>query len=190
MSSTTIEDHGDKSTGWRIVAGGRGLVNANCTLDAESYVKTAREQRLTEGQAFMSSCYNIALADDAYLQMLVRTASTQRLYVFPEMSCGGDSLVEIYEFPTVPASGTSVVTYNRHRDIASAPDATFWHTPTISTSGTCLERAICPGALIWNSNQNIPIALSGTADYLFSLQNISGGAVPASIRMVYCQLLA
>ena len=209
MSSVTIEDHGNKQTGLKIIPGGRALVSATGSVtitEADNVVITsgnvyninAAEIALLSGKIFTARRFELATADDAYHQLLMYTGTsgaageTQAVYTDIGVGAGGDSIIEIYENPTITSSGTDMSVYNKNR-LYSDGNAivSVYHTPTVTSSGTRLSHKLLPAGTgftdIGEEVPGIPWKFRAGEDYLISVQNIAGATQPTSIMLNWRQ---
>jgi len=198
MGSVTIEDHSDGRTGLRVLPGGRIGVevegdvsvtggDVNVTVENDEYILTNDEEKCLQGIGHIASLVDIALADDAYLQMLVEVPVDYYVRGYIRACCGGNAVLSVYEGTTSEASGTPVTSYNLRRRSTIDSFTDIWHTPTSSASGTLLHSQIVPGEVVGGLGFKAPILLDDETRYMFSLQNISGDAAPASLSFTYIE---
>ena len=95
---------------------------------------------------FTGYLVSTSLADAASLETLVRTNSGQRIDITYLLKCGGDAYFSLCEAPVVTGSGAEIVPVCRNRyNNNEALFLTFYGTPTLSGTGTCLREGIIPG---------------------------------------------
>lgn len=188
MASVVIEDHGNQKYGLRITNDGRAQVDSDTTSNIE--------RNLVSGKMFSVRRLVPIVADDNYLQLLLYTGTSgvtfnsKVAYIAVNPACGGDAILEIYENPTVTASGTQLDIYDKNRRLTTTPNSTAFHTPTVTASGTRLchrlapdGAVICEGGIVTDS----PWALKANEDYLISLKNVSGNATSASLALTWIE---
>ena len=138
-----------------------------------------------EGDMFTSSFIAQALADDATLELLLRTGATKFVHLTFFASCGGDAEIALLESVTVNSSGVQMNERNNKRTENDNAELVVSHTPT-TVGGIFLLEAILPGGTGGNASggllrQDTEFILKQSADYLLSLTNRSGAAKPAGI---------
>ena len=192
MSSTTIEDHGNKRYGLKITNSGRAKVDSDTT--------DTIERNLNSGKIFFVRRVALEVADDAYHQILLYTGtsgaaeggfSSAQIYAVVGATSGGNAELEIYEDTTVTTSGTQLTIYNKTRASSTAPKSTAFHTPTVTISGTRLAHRLLPtgsGEVVEGDQwKDVPIVFNANKNYLVSLKNIAGSEQPNSIALTWIE---
>lgn len=144
--------------------------------------------RIHEGQMFSADVFDPALANAAFLQVLVQVPSGLFAHVKSSFNSGGDALGHLYENTTFSAAGSVVTGFNRNRASSKIHTITITEAPTITSKGDPLPRIFIPGG------GGLPFASGGGADffnefilpegiYLVELENISGSPSTASIQI-------
>jgi len=98
------------------------------------------------GQLYQVSYTALAVKEALNLTFLIdltsHTFTSSRIHARIKTAAENNAEVRFYEEPVVTSSGTPVVAYNRNRELATAPEALFYHTQTVTSSGTLLSTSI------------------------------------------------
>lgn len=89
----------------------------------------------------------------------------------------GSSIIRMYANPVISSSGTVVDSYNLNQQIADSAEAIFFHTPTVTSSGTVISPDIyVPAGVVFNSDQWFKDGsefLGADVGYLITVENNS-----------------
>jgi len=192
MGSVTVEDHGNKKYGLRVTNSGRAQVDSDTT--------DTIERNLDLGKIFFVRRALTSIADDGYNQILLYTGTSgaasggftsAEAYTVVNAASGGNAELEIYESPTVTASGTQLTVYNKTRSSSVTAKSTAFHTPTVTISGTRMVHRIIPSgggeATEGDQYKDAPIVFDADKNYLISVKNIAGSAQPNSIALTWIE---
>ncbi len=85
---------------------------------------------------------HVILRADSIIHLIV-TPNTDKFahLIFSVGSTGGQTLVEMYEAPTVSNVGTPEPVFNRNRNYPDTPTTLLYETPTFSAHGVRIDRA-------------------------------------------------
>lgn len=141
------------------------------------------------GWMFSASIVDLALADDAAIEVLIQTHATQSAHMRFVAAGGGDVEIELYEGATFSAAGTPMSASNRNRSSANTADSIITHTPTLTGDGTELHNTLGPGGSGFfatpggESRTFEEWVLAPATVYLFRVSNRSGVAAPVSVTL-------
>ena len=98
------------------------------------------------GQLYQVSYTALAVKEALNLTFLIDLSTSaftgSRVHAKIKTVSESNAEVRFYEEPVLTSSGTPVVAYNRNRELATSPEALFYHTQTIISSGTLLSTSI------------------------------------------------
>lgn len=142
--------------------------------------------RIHKGEMFQADFVNLALANDAEHEMLVRVPAGEATHLRFLASLGGDGRAQIFVGPTLTADGAVVTPVNRNT-FKGASSILVFSGPTVTADGTAMSDLIIPGG----SGGNASGGKAGSfeewilepGDYLFKLTNKSGGNAVAGIAL-------
>lgn len=138
------------------------------------------------GVMFSGSYFDLAIADDASIEILFQVDASQSAHLRFGGASGGDAELEIFEGTTFSAAGTAVPTNNRNRLSGNTASTVITHTPTLTGDGTSLMAMYVPGGtgfLFTQGGQSRSFEewiLVPGQDYLMRITNRSGVAQPLS----------
>lgn len=138
------------------------------------------------GEMFASSSLDLAIANNASIDVLVRVASGGSAHLRPTIGVGGNTHTFIYEDPTISADGSAISRINRNRFSLSTSNTLVFSGPTVTDVGDLLAETFTPGGGVFiasGSSQQLfenEWVLS-PGDYLIRATNISGSAKAMSI---------
>lgn len=162
---------------------------------------THEHSKVHEGKFFSIGYYDLAVIDDAYIDILFTPPATDSIHMYIKLVSGGDALFSAYE-NTVATHGTSITSVNHDRTSANTCGCTASHTPTVTTVEDLLWGEVIPGGTGTGSggSSHTPGAVQGVSteqvilapdtNYLFRLQNISGVTDHLQIMMAYYPVAA
>ncbi len=138
-----------------------------------------------EGEMYQASFVNLAVADDATVDLRLVTGAHYCHFVW-DAECGGDGEIQFYEAPTI-SLGTQLTVYNMNRPASADNTLDVYHTPTVGAVGTALlHNSVLsggrgPNASGGSARANTEWILKPNTEYLLRLYNRSGNSQPASI---------
>jgi hypothetical protein len=148
--------------------------------------------RVRDGEGFRLNRTVLSLAQNARSEIHIRVgARPLMLSVSPAISQNG--LFEVTEAPTLSASGTSLLPVARNRRTRKTPGSTFWHTPTVSASGTILASNFLPGGTGGSAQGFLGQSqedwlLEPGSGYLLSLGNLAATAAVVTLAANFFEL--
>lgn len=141
--------------------------------------------RIHQGVFFTGSVFDLAVADDASLDVLWRPAVGSDVHARGGVSVAGDSELFVFEDPTISATGSVVPLQNRNRQVSITPTLQIFSGPTVTTPGTELEHSFLGAGQKKEAGGNIVIfdewLLNDQLDYLVRVFNRSGAAASVSV---------
>lgn len=141
------------------------------------------------GIMFQADYFQATLADDGAVALLVQVDDSQPAHMRLGVATGGDAEIEIYEGPTISASGTGIQAVNRNRISSNTPSTLISHTPTISVDGISLSHLLLAGGTGFLSTPGgqgrtfEEWVLQPGENYLVRVTNRAGTAQPVSIGL-------
>ena len=154
--------------------------------------------RIHEGKLFSLSHIQNNVANNAYIDVLIKTHASKYMHVRFESGAGGDATFTVHENPTVSNNGTLKSPLNRNRNSDITNFATFYTTPTVSALGTELVNELQPGGsggfLFFGGGSGSSSRgfeewiLKPNEDYLVRLTNISGSLAPLGLGFTFYEV--
>lgn len=144
-----------------------------------------------EGEMYHASHTNGSVANGANLDVLLVTGATVETHASWEVFAGGQVRIYLYEAPTTSANGTALTIYNMKRDSLNTPEALFYHTPTVSATGSValVNGRILPGGTSPTTRVGGGIRsgaewiLAPGTKYLLRVTNTSGGTIAVNVGL-------
>lgn len=164
------------------------IAKVDPTADADAIVNIdIIHNRIHRGQFFSVDFLNIALADDAILEMLIRVPAEKSAHTRVLAEVGGDARQTFLENPTITDDGASLTPINRNRFSSLATDILLFSGPTVTVDGTVLQDTIIAagrGPLSGGGGGGtFEEYVLNPGDYVYRVKNISGNVQPASIQI-------
>jgi hypothetical protein len=159
-------------------------------LDAKTI--SSPHAKVHEGNFYQAGHYYAAVADDASADLLISTGANYNPHAVIIASVQGNCKAFLYEGVTTSDDGTSVTAYNSNRSSTNTSDPSFYHSPTVSNTGTQIGQGFIPGgeksgAVGGGGSTEIrsgaEIILKKSTKYLVRITNISGSDAEISITM-------
>ena len=147
---------------------------------------------LHKGSRWIMSQINIALADDAYITVMIDVGSTYDLHMFAKVNAGGDTTLEIFEAPTAMSVGTALTAFNLNRHETAVSSGTFVHTPTgdpttgsteLLNGGLLIAGGTGGNAGGGGGEGRDEFILKTDTRYVYRVRNIGGGAKAVSVSL-------
>ncbi len=89
-----------------------------------------------DGFNFETGFYDLAVVDDAFLDILIVTGATKELHLVHSVEATGDGIFNMYEGAIVSAAGDALPVYNSlRRGTPASTTATVTSGPTVTTTG-------------------------------------------------------
>lgn len=164
------------------------------TFDNRVFALGALGYQILAGNVFGSQVFDETLANDANLDMLMKTgelAVAVRIRGF----AGGDGIGELFADPVTTADGTALIATNRNLVKAAAkgpPKMSLFSGPTVTSPGTPLaEQFFIPGGTGGTSTGGASgealIVLEPQSNYLLRLINKSGVTSPFQVSALFVE---
>jgi hypothetical protein len=144
--------------------------------------------RIHQGVYFSIGLTNLALADNASMNCLLRTG-VNGVHMRPSGVAGGDARFFVFEDTTTSADGTEGFATNRNRISSFTHKLRIFEGPTITADGALLDEHL----IIGGTGRTFSIGgASGLTNewmfqknsvYLFRLTNISGAVQPVNLHL-------
>jgi hypothetical protein len=148
-------------------------------------------RKVHEGKVFSVGCDQTSLANDAYVQLLIRTGANALHAIFT-VSCSGEVYAEFFENATYSNAGTALVSSNHNRSSINTTTATFTHEPTVTNTGTRFDgKRLVPGGSgpfaggATGANWEQEIVLKANTTYLAKITNVSGQARRVEVHTMF-----
>lgn len=174
------------------VAGGRYLY---IDQKSNSLVQMEAEHTKThQGRMFRTCGLFSGVPDGGTADFLIKVGSNQELHTKIGVAAGGNSLIYLREGVTTSDDGTSVAAYNMDRTSSLITDASFFQTPTLTSTGTPLcgefltgggDRFTRVGSRIRDNNEWI---LAKSTNYDVLVTNNSGATSTIEVLMEYYEV--
>lgn len=167
-----------------MAAPGKGWTN-------EVITTTVVHHRIHQGTFFATDAFDTALADNAFLQVLLRPGS-RTPHIRHLAHGGGDMILRLYEGATFSAAGSALTAVNKNRRSSRTAQMQLSTGPTITDKGTVLSGILLPGGTGGFFGGGSPggeaagfeeWVLDPELDYLVELENIAGTAQPAHLQI-------
>lgn len=144
--------------------------------------------RIHAGQVYQLDVLDLALADDAAIDVLIIVGADEGGHVRFAANAGGDAQIQLYEDTTVSANGAVQTPQNRNRRSLNTPDLTLYLGPTVTGVGTVLSNRLIPAGKGGNSaggdiSSFEEWILAESTNYLFRVTNRGGGAKPVGLAI-------
>ena len=144
-----------------------------------------------EGEMFRAFVWNLALADDAKLGIVLR-GSTEYGHVTYLAACGGDFEFILRRNPTITAPGGALAEINVHDASGKVATVVATSNPTVTNAtGAELDHFVGPGGTGGNATggsagrDEEKLIMRLNANYYLELFNRSGGAKVASLTALW-----
>ena len=162
--------------------------------------KTDDDDRLVATDAFHAQVHNAngyevshvftAIADGAYADLLIYVANGKECHAEFAGAAGGDAFAYLYEGPTVSINGPTLTPVNLNRTSTNTATTLFYHTSTLTASGTALLIQMINGG---QKNQSFGGATEARNEwilkentwYLARIQNKAGGAKNFNVSVAF-----
>ena len=142
--------------------------------------------RIHEGIFYTTSKVLLAVADNGFLDILIRVAT--ECHLRPFLAAGGEASFALHEGTTFSADGTALLAVNRNRESSNVASTLFFHTPTVTTLEDLLEEGLQPGGSGGNAAGGRGEAgfeewILMPGDHLFRIKNLGGAAKNLSVQL-------
>jgi len=159
---------------------GKGFKNETLVIDQVHH-------RIHQGVLWTYSGVEQGVADNAFMQLLLRIPSGEAAHIRLNGSVGGDAIGYLWEDPISSDDGTAAIFKNRNRYSTLTNNVLLFTGPTVTDKGTNLmEFYIAAGSKKQASGGEgsaFEEWVLNTGDYLLEIENISGGATSLAIAM-------
>jgi hypothetical protein len=138
---------------------------------------SSSHQKIIDQQRFFCWRYASGLANGVNYDLAVVTHATIKANMIFAIRWIATGRVEIYEGATLSNNGTALTTYNRDRNSATVGSTLFYHTPTVTATGTLILGSIHPvgtDALSLMSDYDHHLILKANTKYLIRMASTSG----------------
>jgi hypothetical protein len=188
MSNENIVQDNEINPVQRVIVGDRGgrevkvdpIVRGIKTIDTF-------HQETHAGEAFIISLMQLAVADDANVDLFIAVGDKE-LHMTFSGGAAGDAHAFLYEGSTHTSGGTPVVAYNRYRSSTVTSTATFTAGGVNVPGATAIISQYVPGgsknqATGGDAGEREEIILAANTNYLARITNKSGGNDDFSMKM-------
>ncbi len=110
------------------------------------YTMDTQHAMTHEGRAYGVGMLFESVADNANADLLIRLNGSIEMHVEMSGASTGAAWAYLFEAAVVTGSGTEVAAYNRRRVNSQGLGGTFYHTPTLASTGTTIIATLLPGA--------------------------------------------
>jgi len=146
-------------------------------------------QALIDGRGFLFS-EKFTVAAGPVLDILMQIGSMDAAFGV-DLVVEGDLDMFFFEGVTFSAVGTIKTTINRNRESAATFSGTVSEGPTIISDGTLLAESFIPAGSrnqsIGGFSENRGIILAANTDYLFRVDNTSGGNQDVGLGITFVE---
>ena len=174
------------------------LTNVNGTpLDIDEVhndliVTTDVHHEIHEGNSYCVGYNKDAVADDAFIELLIQVGPTKELHLIHDSSSGGNSLFDVFEGDTLTGAGTPITAYNSKRtgDINEV-EGVFTHTPVIDVAGNnIVPQHFIAGGTGGNAGGGSfggrdELILNVSTNYRFRITNIAGSGKHVGLLLCF-----
>jgi len=136
INPARAEAQTDGSQKSQIVDGEGDVANVDEHSEALEMIDVGHAH-IHEGKMF-DVCDLATISLGAYKDYLIVTGATKFIHIKITCSADGKGNIALYEDAVTSNNGTGMTEFNRNRVSANTPEATVFHTPTVSNVGTML----------------------------------------------------
>jgi len=160
-------------------------VNVDASVSGLQVINIMHHE-IHEGNAFTAFISDLALADDASINIVLTSTASVHLRVEGEV--GGDSQFFMYEAPTLATGGTDFTPIAFNREINSASATTVGINAEYGATGTTILDRIIPAGtgiagIAGSSGSDNEYILMPNTIYMIRIENEAGSAEPAGITI-------
>ena len=152
-----------------------------------------------EGKVFHWAQKVTGITNGATSQFMLRTAAFNypHIHRFRMNTGDGDVDINMYEDITVSADGTLLTNiFNLNRNSSNTSDMSLYAAPTVTDSGTLVHTLWLPPSGsqgqhftgVSNAEAGEEWVLKPECDYMFELENLSGGTISAWFELFWYEL--
>lgn len=143
-----------------------------------------------EGRLYSAHFLDIAVADDAFLNILIRVATGTSCHILFGANAGADALTYLYEGTTFTSDGDVLAARNRNRFKSRVATTLLFSDAVVDALGTELAVDFLPGGTGGNAQggggpSDFKEWLLAPGDHVFQIKNIGGGIKPASTEILF-----
>lgn len=174
-------------TSTRIVQGGTDTNHLAVRTKAAT-VMPKQHYEVHEGESFSVS-HSFGSVGNGNTVLFRLTTGTKYANLTWSIDAGGLSLITLQEGTTFSVAGTTVMIFNRNRNVSTTTTAVAKHTPTVDDAGTVIRSEQIPGGSNpsrgggGSSREDLEWIMIPSTDYLWSITNQSGSAQYITIEI-------